>query len=84
MEERREGDRRRSALGEASRSQAMRDVTWVAEFLGVSKSWVYQAVAGGRLPCVRIGAAVRFDPSVIRAWVKGEGSGRTVRLPSCR
>jgi excisionase family DNA binding protein len=74
----------RSVLGEVSRAQALRDVAWVAEFLGVSKSWVYQAVAAGRLPCVRIGAAVRFDPNVIRAWVRGEGSGAVVKLPSCR
>ena len=26
---------------------ALRNVAWVAEFLGVSKSWVYQATANG-------------------------------------
>ncbi len=73
-----------SVLGPDSRLLALRTVAWVASFLGVSKSWVYQAVAAGRLPCVRVGAAVRFDPAVIKAWVKGEASGATVKLPGCR
>jgi len=84
MEERRKEDRRGSALGEVSRLQALRSVAWVAEFLGVSKSWVYQATAAGRIPCTRIGGALRFDPEVIRAWRSGDGSGAIVKLPSCR
>ena len=57
-------------LGRDSRLLALRDVTWVARLLGVSKSWVYQAVAAGRIPCVRIGSAVRFNPNVIKEAVK--------------
>ena len=64
--------------------RALRDVAWVAAFLNVSKSWVYQATASGALPCIRVGAAVRFDPEAIRAWVRGEKSGLSVRLPGCR
>ncbi len=74
----------RTRLGNTSGILALRDVGWVAEFLGVSKSWVYQATASGRLPCVRIGALVRFDPAVIKAWVKGETPGAIVTLPGCR
>ena len=84
MIERRQVDRRRSALGEHSRELAFRDVAWVAEFLGVSKSWVYQAAAAGRIPCTRVGAALRFDPIAIKAWSRGEGSGTAVKLPGCR
>ena len=73
-----------SNLGAASRERALRDVAWAAEFLGVSKSWVYQATASGALPCVRIGAAVRFDPVAIKAWVRGEKSAPSVKLPGCR
>jgi len=73
-----------SALGELSRERALRDINWVAEFLGVSRSWVYQATAAGRLPCVRIGAALRFDPVAIKAWVRGEKSASSVKLPGCR
>lgn len=63
----------------------LKDVAWLARLLGVSKSWVYQAVESGRMPCVRIGALVRFDRRVIEAWLKGETvETKRVHLPSCR
>lgn len=70
-------------MSQASQPRALKDVHWVSAFLGVSKSWVYQATASGTIPCVRIGALVRFDPEVIKAWVRGE-TGKTVTLPGCR
>ena len=70
-------------LGEVSRERALRDVSWVAQFLGVSKSWVYQSTASGTIPCVRVGALVRFDPTVIKAWVRGE-IAKSVAIPKCR
>ncbi len=43
----------------------------VAAFLKTSRSWVYQATADGTLPgVVRLGARLRFDPLVIKAWVR--------------
>jgi excisionase family DNA binding protein len=74
----------RTSLGERSKEAALRSVAWVAEFLGVSKSWVYQATSSGNLPCIRIGSAVRFDPDAVRAWLRGEVSGASVKLPGCR
>jgi|CXWL01.1.fsa_nt_gi excisionase family DNA binding protein len=72
-------------LGENSRELKLRDVAWVAEFLGVSKSWVYQATAAGRIPCIRLGALVRFDAATIKAWSRGQMlSEKSVKLPSCR
>jgi excisionase family DNA binding protein len=70
-------------LSKDGQERALKDVAWVAEFLGVSKSWVYQATSSGVIPCVRIGALVRFDPLVIKAWVRGD-VGKTVMLPKCR
>lgn len=58
-----------SNLGVVSRETALRDVHWVAEYLNVSTSWVYQATSAGTIPCVRLGAAVRFNPADIRAWL---------------
>jgi excisionase family DNA binding protein len=49
----------------------------VAEFLQASESWVRHAAAEGRLPCIKIGGLLRFDPAEIRALVE---SGR--REPS--
>ena len=70
-------------IGKDTQERALKDINWVIEFLGMSKSWVYQAVESGVLPCIRIGSSVRFDPSAIRAWVQGE-SAASVRLPGCR
>jgi excisionase family DNA binding protein len=53
----------------------MNDRAWktkdVAEFLQASESWVRHAAAEGRLPCIKIGGLLRFDPSEIRALVEG-------------
>ena len=73
-----------SALGSRSREEAMRDVKWVAEYLRVSASWVYQATASGVLPCVRIGTALRFRKRDLDAWLNGGGKVDSVKLPSCR
>lgn len=42
----------------------------VATRLAVSRRMVYDLVAGGRLPVVRIGGALRFDPNDIEAFVE--------------
>lgn len=42
----------------------------VAEFLNLSRSWVYQRAEDGTLPCLRIGGALRFEPEAIREWVR--------------
>jgi excisionase family DNA binding protein len=73
-----------STLGQLSQERALKDVNWVAEFLGVSKSWVYQATASGAMPCIRIGAALRFDRATIESWLKGEAAAKSVNLPGCR
>jgi excisionase family DNA binding protein len=59
------------------------DVGRVAGFLGVSRSWVYSAVASGNLPVVRVGSLLRFDPVAMSAWVRG-GKVVSVKLPGCR
>ena len=70
-------------LSPETKERALRDVGWVAEFLGVSKSWVYQATASGILPCIRLGSSLRFEKAAIEGWLKGE-RGKSVKLPSCR
>jgi hypothetical protein len=44
----------------------------VAAFLKVSRSWVYHHAEAGLLPCLRVGALLRFDPGVVRAFAFGE------------
>ncbi len=45
----------------------------VADQLAVPKAWVYRAARDGRLPCVRLGRYVRFDPGSLAAWVAAGG-----------
>jgi excisionase family DNA binding protein len=59
-------------------SQPLWKVSDVARELNMSPSWVYKEVEAGRLPCVRIGAALRFRPEAIRRFVE-----QLQRLPVC-
>jgi excisionase family DNA binding protein len=63
-------------------------VTEIAELLNISERQVYKLVAGNRIPCFKIGGAIRFDPLAISAWLRqkmapawvehrGEGRART-------
>lgn len=44
----------------------------VADFLKVSRSWVYQQAERGVLPCLRFCRRLRFDPRAIRRFVTGK------------
>ena len=44
----------------------------VARFLSMSTSWVYKEAEAGRLPCVRIGAALRFQSDEIRTYLESQ------------
>ncbi len=50
----------------------------VAAFLSMSGSWVYKEAEAGRLPTLRLGAALRFRPEDIRRWVDQRGKIATV------
>lgn len=77
------GSRMRSESGD--REEGLWDATDVAKYLRVSRSFVYKAIESGVMPVIRLGAAVRFDPDVIRAWAHGQATaGRAVKLPGCR
>lgn len=47
----------------------------VAERLSISASAVYRLAEIGDLPCVRIGAAVRFDPADVDRYIERHRSG---------
>lgn len=53
-----------------------------ASYLQRSRSWVYQMVAKGGLPCRSIGG-LRFVPSEVKAWVEKQprsGGSQIIRL----
>jgi excisionase family DNA binding protein len=66
---------RRGTRMNRSTATAAPDPLWtaadVARFLNASQSYVYKAAEAGRLPCIRIGAMLRFDPARIRQLVCG-------------
>ena len=46
----------------------------VARYFQKSSRWVRGEYLADRLPCIRIGNSIRFDPAVIRAIGRGEHS----------
>lgn len=46
----------------------------VAELLGIGRSKVYELIANGTLPSVRIGASVRVPADALRAWIGKQGN----------
>jgi excisionase family DNA binding protein len=45
--------------------------TEVADYLRVSRSWVYTQAEAGRLPCLHVGGLLRFEPSAVEGWLRG-------------
>ena len=45
-------------------------VSDVARFLSMSPQWVYKQAELGGLPCIRLGAALRFDPAEVRRYLE--------------
>jgi len=39
-----------------------------AGLLAVKPSWIYEAVRGGTLPCLRIGRHIRFTRRMLEDW----------------
>ena len=54
------------------------DAKDVAAYLKVSRSWVYHQAEAGRLPYIRVGGLVRFDPRALRAHIARHGTGTVV------
>ena len=52
------------------------DTLWtaddVAHYLRTSRSWVYHHSQAGKLPCIKVGGLIRFEPAAIKAFVRGE------------
>ena len=42
----------------------------VAQMTGLSRQGIYQLAAEGRIPCVRIGRAVRFPADALDTWIQ--------------
>jgi excisionase family DNA binding protein len=55
-------------------TEHLRDADYVAERLGVPRSWVYRAARCGALPSVLCGRYRRFAEQDIERWIEGQRS----------
>jgi excisionase family DNA binding protein len=55
------------------------DAAVAGELLGVPASWVLAQARAGRIPHVRLGRYVRFEPEELRAWWRGRRRGPAPR-----
>lgn len=60
---------RRSVARGATSEKELVDINWVAARLGVTVRHVRRLVAEERIPLVKWGHLLRFDPSEIEAWI---------------
>jgi excisionase family DNA binding protein len=56
------------------------DVNDVAQFLSVSRSWIYQRAEQGLLPHLRVGNLLRFEPDVLREFVRRDRVSATYAI----
>lgn len=42
----------------------------LARSLGYGRTTIYEWIAAGRIPYIRIGSSIRFDPIVIAQWLR--------------
>ena len=51
----------------------------VLAFTRMRRTWLYERIARNELPHYRLGGAVRFSPTEIRAWLERTRVGGVVR-----
>ena len=56
----------------AKSSNDLWDANDVARYIKASRSWVYHQAEAGKLPHLRVGALLRFDPEAVKAFVHGQ------------
>jgi excisionase family DNA binding protein len=66
---------------EAAAGRNLLDITGVAERLGVRVRYVRRLVAKRRIPYIKLGHLLRFDPAQIDEWLDGRASTRRSRRP---
>jgi excisionase family DNA binding protein len=67
-----------SVAGGAPTSPALMTVPEAANYLRIGRSKLYQLVAAGTLPSVRIGSVLRIPRAGLDAWIEGQTTGGPV------
>ncbi len=52
------------------------DTREAANFLKVSRSWIYARVERDEMPYIRVGGLIRFVPSQLRDWTFAKDQGK--------
>ena len=65
--------KRAATAGHTSRERrSLVDIEELAAWLGIEVGFVRRLIAQRRVPFVKIGKLVRFDPDEIEAWIDGQ------------
>lgn len=48
----------------------------LAAILGCSPTYLYNTARDGKMPHIRLGASIRFDPAATAAWVRAQACGK--------
>jgi excisionase family DNA binding protein len=59
-----------SILEELETAKGLMDVKAVAKLLNVTGKTIYKLAEEQRIPCIRIGASLKFDPQTLAYWVR--------------
>lgn len=65
----------RVALGDRSSVRYLVDAATAANLLGVPKTWVLAQARADRIPHVRLGRYVRFEPAQLETWWRARRRG---------
>ena len=60
---------RQPELWAATKEKELVDIKWVAKRLGVTVRHIRRLVAEERIPFIKWGHLLRFDPDEIEAWI---------------
>ncbi len=64
----------RNLLSTVSRTvEALWNARELAQRLGIHRTRLYHLVRTGRIPHLRVGRGIRFDPDAIREWERAGG-----------
>lgn len=69
-------------MADAIQIESLWTVDDVCTYLKASRSWVYERAASAELPSTKLRGLLRFEPEVVRAFARGEGTkgGRIVLM----
>lgn len=62
-------------MSETPKTERLIDTDQAAELLGVPASWIRTETRHERIPHVRLGKYVRFEPDVLVEWWRGHRRG---------